>query len=104
MWEKSEGTTKYEKKTVTCDKNRTDALLVLFNITIELSNLRKKNKGTTICDKKKPSNVILELHNVIMELSMWGKNKRTTKYVKRTITYDVRITQCGDGTDKCDNG
>ena len=40
------------KKTVTCDKNRTDALLVLFNITIEPSNLRKKNKGTTICDKK----------------------------------------------------
>ena len=40
------------KKTVTCDKNRIDAMLVLFNITMEPSNLRKKNKGTIICDKR----------------------------------------------------
>ena len=49
---KVRGPPNMRKKTVTCDKNRTDALLVLFNITIEPSNLRKKNKGTTICDKK----------------------------------------------------
>ena len=42
MWEKSKGTTKYEKRTVTCDKNRTNAMLVLLNITMELSNVRKK--------------------------------------------------------------
>ena len=62
MWEKSKGTTKCEKRivtcdirtaqcadrivkcnkrTVTCDKNRADAMLVLLNITMELSNLRK---------------------------------------------------------------
>ena len=39
-------------KTVTCDKNRADVTLVLLNMTIEPSNLRKKNKGTTICDKR----------------------------------------------------
>ena len=27
-------------------------MLVLLNITMEPSNLRKKNKGTTICDKR----------------------------------------------------
>ena len=52
MWEKSKGITKCEKRTVTCDKNKTDAMLVLLNITMEPSNLRKKNKGTTICDKR----------------------------------------------------
>ena len=40
------------KKTVTCDKNRADEMLVLLNMTMEPSNLRKKNKGTTICDKR----------------------------------------------------
>ena len=29
-------------KTVTCDKNRADIMLVLLNMTMELSNLRKK--------------------------------------------------------------
>ena len=46
MWEKSKETIKCEKKTitrtVTCDKNRTNAMLVLLNITMELSNLREK--------------------------------------------------------------
>ena len=41
-------TVKCEKKTitrtVTCDKNRTNAMLVLLNITVELSNLREKKK------------------------------------------------------------
>ena len=27
-------------------------MLVLLNVTMEPSNLRKKNKGTTICDKR----------------------------------------------------
>ena len=57
------------KKTVTCDKNRTDAMLVLFNITIEPSNLRKTKIKEPLYVIKKPSNVILELHNVIIELS-----------------------------------
>ena len=41
---KVRGPSNMRKKTVTCDKNRTDVMLVLFNITIEPSNLRKKNK------------------------------------------------------------
>ena len=80
MWEKSKGTTKYDKKTVTCDtcdkrivtcnKNRTDAMLVLLNIIMEPSNLRKKiNKGTTIYDK-------------------------------RIVKCDIGTTQCEDGTVK----
>ena len=67
---KSKGTTKCEKKTITSDKNRTDAMLVLLNITMTPSNLRK-----IIIIIREPlymtkvlSNVILELHNVIMEL------------------------------------
>ena len=66
MWGKKKGTTQCDKRivkcdkrtitcdkrTVTCDKNRTYAMLVLLNITIEPSNLREKNKGTTICDKR----------------------------------------------------
>ena len=99
MWEKSKETTQFDKRTVTCDKNRENAILILLNMTMEPSNLRKKNKGTTICDKrndkcdirtvqcdngsvkcekkireppnvrKELSNVMLELHNVSMELS-----------------------------------
>ena len=89
MWEKNchcdigtaqwdDGTVKCEKKikeppnvikkTVTCNKNRTNAMLILLNITMEPSNLRKKNKGTTICDKR-IVNVILELQNVKIESS-----------------------------------
>ena len=37
-------TVTYDKRTVTCDKNRPDVMLVLLNMTIELSNLRKKIK------------------------------------------------------------
>ena len=45
--------TQYDKRTVICDKNRTVAMLVLLNVTMEPSNLRKKkNKGTIICDKR----------------------------------------------------
>ena len=46
---KSKGTNKYDKrtvtcdkKTVTCDKNIVDVMLVLLNITMKPSNLRKK--------------------------------------------------------------
>ena len=60
------------KKELTCDKNRIDVMLVLFNITIEPSNLRKKKrKGTTICDK-------------------------------RTVTCDIGTAQCEDETVKCE--
>ena len=35
-------TTQCDKTTITCEKNRADAMLVLFNITIEPLNLGKK--------------------------------------------------------------
>ena len=70
MWEKSKEITKCEKRTVTCDKNRTDVMLVLLNITMEPSNLRgKKKKKEPQYMTKELSNVILEIHNVIMKLS-----------------------------------
>ena len=75
--EKKKGTTQCNKRTVTYDKNRVDAILVLLNMTMKSSNLRKKNKGTTICGKKKKlSNMILELHNAIMEPSNVKKKIR----------------------------
>ena len=52
--QRNNGTVKFENKkqgTTECDKNRVDAMLVLLNVTMELSNLRK-NKETTICDKR----------------------------------------------------
>ena len=41
---KSKGTNKYDKRTITCDKNIVDVMLVLLNITMEPSNLRRKKK------------------------------------------------------------
>ena len=51
-------------------------MLVLLNVTMEPSNLRKKNKGTTICEKKKKK--------------------------KKTIKYDIGTAQCDNGTIKCE--
>ena len=76
MWENNKGTNKYDKSIVTCDvdtapyddetikcernkikvppiviKVRLDMMLVLPNITMKLSNMWKKNKGTTKYDK-----------------------------------------------------
>ena len=68
MKEKSKGITKCEKRTVTCNKNRTCVMLVLLNIAMELANLRKKIKEPQYVTKK-PLNMILELHNVRMESS-----------------------------------
>ena len=56
----------YNKRTIICNKNRTYAMLVLLNITIESSNLRKKIKEPLYVTKEL-SNVMLELHNVKME-------------------------------------
>ena len=33
---------------------------------------------------------------------MWEKNKGTTKYDKRIITYDASTAQCEDGTIECE--
>ena len=48
-------------------KIETDAMLVLLNITMELSNLREKKIKKPLYVTKELSSVILELHNVIIE-------------------------------------
>ena len=63
------GTTKCEKRTITCNKNRTDAILVLLNIIMEPSNLREKKIKEPLYVTKELSKVILELYNVIIEPS-----------------------------------
>ena len=57
-------------------------MLVLHNVTMELSNVRKVQL-----------NVMLILSNVIMELSNVKKKKKTTEFDKSTITCDVDTTQ-----------
>ena len=40
------------KKILNVTKIESDGMLVLLNKTMEPSNVRKKNKGTTICENK----------------------------------------------------
>ena len=47
-------------------------MLKPHNVRMKLSNVEKKNKGTTKCEKKL-SHVMLELHNVRIELSNMRK-------------------------------
>ena len=56
------------KKILNVTKIEIDAMLVLLNITMEPSNLRKKIKELLYVTKEL-SNVIFELHNVRMEPS-----------------------------------
>ena len=50
-------------------KELTHVMLELHNVRMEPSNVIKKSKRTTKCEKKKLSHVILELHNIRMEPS-----------------------------------
>ena len=55
---------KQNKGITKCDKCTVNMMLVLPNVTMEPSNVKKiNNKGTTKCDKKQ-LHVMLELHNV----------------------------------------
>ena len=63
-------------------------MLVLLNVTMEPSNLRKKIKEPLYVTKEL-SYLILELHNVTMEPSNLRENKGTTKCDKRTIKCDI---------------
>ena len=78
-------------------------MLVLLNITMEPSNLRKKkNKGTTIYEKRTVKCYIgtTQCDNKTVECEK--KNKETTKCEKRIVKYDVRTAQCEDETVKCE--
>ena len=46
---------------------------------------------------------MVKQYNVRMELSNVRKNKRTTKFDKRTVTCDVGTTQYKDETVKCED-
>ena len=70
---------------------------------MELSNVRKKNKETTKCDKR-TNTFDVETAQCEDEIVKYEKKKikRTTKCEKRTVTCDVGTTQCEDGTVKRD--
>ena len=71
-------------------KVRLDMILVLPNVMMELSNVRKKK---TLNVTKVLSNVMLVLSNVIMEpIDVRKKNKGTIKCDKRKVTCDIGIT------------
>ena len=79
-------------------------MLILPNVTIELSNERKKIRVQPDVAKVH-SYVMLVLPNVIMESSNVKKknnNKGTTECNKSTIAYDVCTAQCDNGIVKCD--
>ena len=75
-------------------KVRSYMILVLSNVMMEQSNVRKKKK-------REPLNVMLVLSNVIIEPSNVREKKGTTKCDKRKVTCDIRTTQCEDETIKC---
>ena len=68
-------------------------MLVLHNVRIVLSNVRKKIKESPNVTKVQ-SHMILVLRNVRMVPSNVRKNKGTTECDKSTITYDVSTTKC----------
>ena len=75
-------------------------MLVLLNMTIEPSNLKKKKKGTTIYDKRTVKCDIgtTQCDNVTIKCK--EKKKGTTKCEKKTVKCNVRTAQCDDGTVK----
>ena len=64
-------------------------MLVLLNVTMELSNLRKY-KGTTICDKRTAKfgigTALCDNETIKFETNKW-----TTKYNRITVKCDVGI-------------
>ena len=72
-------------------KVQIDIILVLPNVTMEPSNVRKKKRESPNVTKEQ-SHMMLELQNVRMESSNIRKKKRgTTKCNKRIVTCDVGI-------------
>ena len=76
-------------------------MLVLYNVRMVLSNVRKKKIKEPPNVTKVQSHVMLVLHNVRMVSSNVRKNKETTE-CKSIVTCDVSITQCEDGIIECD--
>ena len=76
-------------------------MLVLPNMTMELSNVRKKN-SVPLNVIKVQLDVMLVLSNVTMKPSNVRKNKKITECDNSTITCHVGIAQCEDETIKCE--
>ena len=76
-------------------------MLMLHNVRMLPSNVRKKIREPPNVTKVQ-SHVMLVLHNVMMVPLNVKKNKGTTVCDKSTVTCDVSITQCEDGTIKYD--
>ena len=71
-------------------------------MTIELSNVRKKNKGTTECDK---SSITCNVDTTQYEdeaMKNEKKKKWTTKYDKSTVKCDVDTAKYDNRTIKCE--
>ena len=82
-------------------KVQSHVMLVLHNVKMVSSNVRKKIKKPPNVTKVQ-SDVMLILHNLRIVLSNLRKNKGTTECDKSTITCDVSTTQCDDGIIKCE--
>ena len=76
-------------------------MLVLLNVIMEPSNVRKKIRESLNVTKVQ-SHVMLVLHNVRMIPSNVRKNKGTTECDKSIVTYDIGTAQCEDDTIKCE--
>ena len=83
-------------------KVQSHVTLVLYNVRMVSSNVRKKKKRETSNVTKVQSRVMLVLHNVRMIPSNVRKNKGTTEYDKSIITCEVYTIQCEDNTIKCE--
>ena len=67
-------------------------ILVLPNVTIEPSNMKKKNKGTIECDKSTVTYVVGTIQCDNKTVKYEEKNKGTIECDKSTIIYDVGTT------------
>ena len=71
-------------------KVQSHVMLILANVTIELSNVRKIKVPSNV--RKVRSNVILVLPNVTVEPSNVRKNKETIECDKSIVTCNVSTT------------
>ena len=80
------------KKILNVTKIESDGMLVLLNKTMEPSNVRKKSKGTTKCEKRTDT----------CDIRTAQCENETVKCEKKIVTCDIGTTQCEDGTVKCE--
>ena len=79
-------------------------MLELHNVTMEPSNVRKKNMGTFEYDKRTVTCDVetAQCEYGTVKYEKKKKSKGTTKCEKRTVTCDIGTAQCKDGTVKCE--